>query len=113
MTHVERITPIVKLGLRLQYLSDVYSNTYILAKANIAIAGAEVVGTVAERQTKKNERDERVIFINCPPVTDCISKVNDTQVDNTKDVNVVISIYNLLESIDSYSKNLEVYGNIF
>ena len=53
MTHVERITPIVKLGLRLQYLSDVYSNTYILAKANIAIAGAEVVGTVAERQTKK------------------------------------------------------------
>ena len=53
MTHVEYITPIVKLGLRLQYLSDVYSNTYILAKANIAIAGAEVVGTVAERQTKK------------------------------------------------------------
>ena len=59
------------------------------------------------------KRDERVIFINCPPVTDCISKVNDTQVDNTKDVNVVISIYNLLENIDSCSKNLEVYGNIF
>ena len=58
-----------------------------------------------ESNSKENDkRDEEVISKNCAPVTDCIRKVNDTQVDNTRDLNVVIPMYNLLENTDNYSK---------
>ena len=41
--------------------------------------------------------------------TDCISKINNTQVDNTKNIDVVMSMYNLIGYSDNYSK--AVYGN--
>ena len=37
---------------------------------------------------------------NCAPLTDLINKINNTQVDN----DVVMSIYNLIEDRDNYSK---------
>ena len=40
------------------------------------------------------------------PFTDCISKVNNTQVDYAKDIDVVMLMYNLIEYNDSYSKTL-------
>ena len=44
---------------------------------------------------------------------DCISKINNTQVVNAKDLDVVISKYNLIEYIVLINrKHLEVYGNI-
>ena len=39
-----------------------------------------------------------------------ISKINNTQEDNAKDIDVVISIYNLIEYSDICSSF--VYGNI-
>ena len=41
-----------------------------------------------------------VIFKNCAPFTDCISQINNTQVDNVKDIDIVM-LYNLIE----YSNN--------
>ena len=35
-----------------------------------------------------------------------MSKINNTQVDNTKDINVVIPMYKLIEYGDNYSKTL-------
>ena len=37
------------------------------------------------------------MFKNCAPFTDCISEVNNTQ-------DVVMSMYNLIEYIDNYSR---------
>ena len=51
-----------------------------------------------------DQRDKGVIFKNCAPFTDCISKINNTQVDNATDLNVVIPMYNLVEYSDNYSK---------
>ena len=34
----------------------------------------------------------------------CISKVDNTQIDNVKDLNVVVLMYNLVEYSDNYSK---------
>ena len=34
---------------------------------------------------------------NCTPFTDCINKINNTQIDNAKDLDVVIPMYNLIE----------------
>ena len=56
----------------------------------------------ATKQTKKG--DQKVIFKNCGSFTDCINEINNTQVDNTKDLDVVMSMYNLIKCSDNYSK---------
>ena len=51
-----------------------------------------------------NNTNKKVIFKNCAPFTDCISKINNTQVDNAKDIDIVMPMYNLIEYSDNYSK---------
>ena len=48
--------------------------------------------------------NKSLIFKNCAPFTDCISEINNTQVDNVKDIHVVMPMYNLTNYIDNYSK---------
>ena len=45
-----------------------------------------------------------VVFKNCAPFTDCISEIRNTQIDKTKDVNVIMLICKLIEYSDNYSK---------
>ena len=47
------------------------------------------------------------MFKNCAPFTECISKVNNTQLDNAKDVGIAMPMYNLIEYSDDYSKTSE------
>ena len=74
-----------------------YSDAYILAKGNIAVNN---IGT-AEAPIN---RDKKVIFKNCAPFTNCISKINNTQIDDAEYIHIVISMYNLIEYSDNYSK---------
>ena len=46
----------------------------------------------------------QVAFKNCVPFTNCINEINNTQIDNAKDINVVILMHNLIECSDNYSK---------
>ena len=48
-----------------------------------------------------------MIFKNCAPFADCISEINNTQIDNAKDIDVVMPMYNLIEYNDNYSKTSE------
>ena len=50
---------------------------------------------------------KKVIFKNCAPFTDCISQINKIQIDNAKDIDIVMSMYNLIEYRDNYSKTSE------
>ena len=75
-----------------------YSDAYILVKGNISINNTAGAGANANNTNKK------VIFKNCAQFTDCISKVNNTQVDNAKDIDIVMLMYNLIEYSDNYSK---------
>ena len=45
-----------------------------------------------------------VIFKNCAPFTNCKSRINKTQVDDAHDVDGAMSMFNLLEYTDNYSK---------
>ena len=45
------------------------------------------------------------------PFTDRICEINNTQVDNSKDFDIVMLMYNLIEYINSTQKYKEVYGN--
>ena len=77
-----------------------YSDVYILVKETITITGAGA--DVAARQA--DERDKGVAFKNCAPFTNCISEINNTQVDNVKDIDIVMPMYNLIEYSDNYAK---------
>ena len=77
-----------------------YADAYILFKGTITITGAE--DNVAARQA--DERNKGVIFKNSVPFTKCISKINDTELDNAQDIDIVMSMYNLIEYSDIYSK---------
>ena len=80
-------------------LSD-YSDAYILVKGKITVTG--VGADAAARQT--DERDKGVAFKNCAPFTNCISEINNTDLDNAKDLDIVMPIYNLIEYSDNYAK---------
>ena len=43
---------------------------------------------------------------NCVPSTDCITAINNTQVDDAQKIDVVMPMYNLIEYSDAYSKTL-------
>ena len=47
---------------------------------------------------------KKVIFRYYVPSIDCISKINNTQIDNSKDLDVVMPMYNLIEYSNDYSK---------
>ena len=84
----------------LKYSLCDYSDAYILVKGKITITGA---GDDAAAR-KENERHKGVAFKNCAPFTNCISDINNTQIDNCKDIDIVMPLYNLLEYSDNYAK---------
>ena len=75
-----------------------YSDAYILVKGNITVNNTAADGAAANNTNKK------VIFKNCAPFTDCISKINNTQIDNAEYTDIVMPMYNLIEYSDNYSK---------
>ena len=80
-------------------LSD-YSDAYILVKGRITVTGAG--DDAGARQA--DERNKGVIFTNCAPFINYISEINNTQIDNAKDLDIVILIYSLIEYSHNYSK---------
>ena len=77
-----------------------YSDAYILVKGKITITGAG--DNAAVRQA--DERDKGIRFKNWAPFTNCVSEINNTQIDNAKDIDIVTPMYNLIEYSDNYSK---------
>ena len=75
-----------------------YSDAYVLVKGTIAVADTLATGTAANNTNKK------VIFKSCAPFTNCISEINNTQVENAKDIGIVMPMYNLIEYRENYSK---------
>ena len=68
-----------------------YADAYILVKWTITITGAgdAIIG---------------VIFKTFAPFIKCISEINDTDIDNAQDIDIVMSMHNLIEYGDNYSK---------
>ena len=81
----------------LRYSLRDYSDAYILVKGNIIVNNTAAEGAAANNTNKK------VIFKNCAPFTDCISKIDNTQVDNAKGIDIGMPMYKLIEYNDNYS----------
>ena len=75
-----------------------YSDAYILVKGTITVTNT------AAADADANNTNKKVIFKNCAPFTNCISEINNTQVDNAKDIDIVMPMYNLIKYSDNYAK---------
>ena len=75
-----------------------YSDAYILVKGIISVNNTAADGATVNINNKK------VIFKNCAPFTNCRNEINNTQIDNAKDIDIVIPMYNLIEYSDNYAK---------
>ena len=77
-----------------------YADSYILVKETITITGeGDDAGEI-----QADERDKGVKFKNCAPFTKCISRINNTDIDNAYDIDTVMPMYNLIKYSDNYSK---------
>ena len=75
-----------------------YSDAYILVKGTITVNSTAAQGAAANNTNKK------VILKNCAPFTNCISEINNMQIDNAKDIDIVMPMHNLIEYSDNYAK---------
>ena len=65
---------------------------------NVVGAGADAAARIT------NRNDEQEIFKKYAPFTDCITEINNTEVDNAKDLDVFMLIYNLSKYSDNCSR---------
>ena len=70
-----------------------YSDAYIVVKGRISVRGTN----------DANKRNKKLTFKNNAPFRSCISKINNTFIDNAEDLDIVMPMYNLLEYSDNYS----------
>ena len=82
-TSVKFETKVIKLNL-----CD-YSDAYILVIGDITAAGGDANTGVA--------------FKNCAPFTKCITHINDDQVHNADNLDIIMSLYNVIEYSDNHS----------
>ena len=75
-----------------------YSAVYILVSGSVIIDRAG--NNDNEKQSHK--RNKEVTFRNCVPFTDCISEINNTQIDNAKDLHVLMQMYNSIKHSNNY-----------
>ena len=75
-----------------------YGDAYILVKGTITI------NITAAADADANNTNKNLILKNCAPFNNCVSEINNTQVDNSKDLDIVMPMYNLIEYSDNYSK---------
>ena len=75
-----------------------FGDAYILIKGTIA------VNNTAAADGNANNTNKKVVFKNCAPFTNCISEINNIQIDNAKDIDIVMPVYNLIKYSDNYSK---------
>ena len=62
-----------------------YSDAYILVKGTITVNDTSPADTYANNGKK-------LVFKNCAPFINCIGEINNTQVDNLKDIDFVMPV---------------------
>ena len=66
-----------------------YSDAFVLVAGNINVARAD--------------NNAKVALENCAPFRECITKTNDTHIDEAKHINIAMPMYNLIEYSGNYS----------
>ena len=77
-----------------------YSDTYLVGK-----------GTITVTDPDNNTYDKNIAFKNNALFTSCISKINNTLIDNVEYLDFVMLMYNLIENSKNYSQITESLWN--
>ena len=88
-----------KISILRSNLCD-YSDAYIVVKEIISVSGTN----------NANKRDKKLTFNKNVPFRSCISKVNNTFIDNAENLDIVIPMYNLL-GYENVANNFSVNNN--
>ena len=80
-----------------------YGDGYIFVKGKITLEG----------DNDAKERNKKLNFKNNAPFRPCTSKINNTFIDHAKDLDIVMTMYNLLEYSDSYSMTTSSLWNCY
>ena len=80
-----------------------YSDAYIVLKGTIT----------AEGDNNANKPNKNLAFKNNAPFINCISKISGVKIDNAEDLDVVLSMYNLLEYSKNYRKTTGSVWNYY
>ena len=75
-----------------------YSDAYILVKGTISIANT------AAAVFDINNTNIKVLFKDCAPLKKCMTETQNALLHNVQDIDVVMSICNLLEYSENYTK---------
>ena len=70
----------------------------------ILVEGTIIVESKTAHDQPYNAVNKKAIFKNYGSFTNCISRINNTQVDDAHDIDAALPIYNLIEYSDNYSK---------
>ena len=77
-----------------------YSQAYIVVKGTITVADPD-----------NNVYDRKLAFRNNAPFISCISKINNTLIDNAEDLDVVVPLHKLVEYSKNYAKTSGSFWN--
>ena len=80
-----------------------FNDAYIFAKGKISIRGTNDPNKINKNLTFKNSGSFRW----------CISKINNTFINNGEDLDIVMPMYNLLEYGNNYSMTLTSLWNCY
>ena len=92
-----------KTSLLISDLCD-YSNAYIVVKG---------VFTDSASERDRGEKNRDVVLKNNAPFISCISKINGVLIENAKDLDVVMPMYNLLQFRKNYRKTTGSLWNYY
>ena len=104
MNQKEYILTIVKLNLKLQCKGQICQNVITVIHTCTHIRATITVPKMAAAGGAVNNTNKKVIFKNWAPFSNCISEVNNTQIDDAKDIDITMPMYNLIEYSGTYSK---------
>ena len=79
-----------------------FSDAYIVFK-----------GTISVKNPNNIAYDKKLALKNNASFTSCISKINNTLIDNAEDLDIVMPIYNLLEYSKNYRKTTGSLWNYY
>ena len=98
-----------KIPLLRSHLCD-YSDAYILVKGTITVTAPGVNNNADNIRDKRNRP---LILKNNAPFVSCITRINGKLIEDADDLDIVMSMYNLLEYSKNYRKTIGSLYNYY
>ena len=87
-----------------------YSDAYILVKGTITVTAP---GANNGANNIRDKRNRPLILKNNAPFVSCITRINGELIEDTDDLDIVMSMYNLLEHSKNYRKTIRSLYNYY